>query len=52
MRRGKMQRRTWEAALPKMTSGNKEEADVRGGGEKEDGCVETRQRMSSNNLEE
>mmetsp|Transcript_39481 Transcript_39481/g.84265 ORF Transcript_39481/g.84265 Transcript_39481/m.84265 type:complete len:80 (-) Transcript_39481:161-400(-) len=30
MRRGTMKRRTWEAALPTMTSGNGEEADVRG----------------------
>ncbi len=47
-----MKRRTWEAALPTMTSGKEEEADVRGGGKKEDGCVEMRRRTSSDNLEE
>ena len=37
-----MKRRTCGAALPTMTSGNKEEADVQGRGKKEDFCVDTR----------
>ncbi len=47
-----MRRRTLGAVPPTMTSGDEEEADVQGGGKKEDGYVETRQRTSSNDQEE
>ncbi len=52
MRRRTMKRRTWEAALPTIKSGNEEEADVQGGGEKEDGCVDARRRTNSDDQEE
>ncbi len=52
MRRRTMKMRKLEAALPTMTSGNEEEADVRGGSEKEDGCVDTRRITSRYDQEE
>ncbi len=52
MRQVTIKRRTCRAALPSMTSGNKEDADVQGSSKKEDDHVGMRRRMSSNDQEE